>query len=73
MVQFLSGAQAEGGVKHWVMHGVPHNPMGLWVKTLARDPTVNVTAVTGFRDLSNMDIGKRVFTQPTNVCHLSTY
>lgn len=39
VVQFLSGAQAEGGIKHRVMHGVPHNPVGLWVKTLWRYPT----------------------------------
>lgn len=39
VVQFLSGAQAEGGIKHRVVHCVPHNPMRLWVQTLQRDRT----------------------------------
>lgn len=34
MVQFLSGAQAERGIKDGVMHGVSHNAVGLWVETL---------------------------------------
>lgn len=34
VVQLLSGAQAERGIKDGVVHGVTHNAVGLWVETL---------------------------------------
>lgn len=42
VVQFLSGTQCERGIKVWVIHGVPHNPVGLWVQALQTDGTFTV-------------------------------
>lgn len=40
MVEFLPTSQGEHSIKYWVIHGVSHNTMRLWVKTLKEMYTV---------------------------------
>lgn len=68
VVQFLSTIQVEGGVKYWIVHGVLHNAMGLWVKTLQREQcaqssTAQHSSVSDMRDdeLSYCDDGVQIW------------
>lgn len=40
MVELLPTSQGKCSVKHWVIHGVPHDAMRLWVETLEEIHTV---------------------------------
>lgn len=40
VVEFLPASQGERSIKNWVIHGVPHDAMRLWVEALEEIPTV---------------------------------